>query len=136
MRSPRSARSNLHDLTDHYVALNVWGTDAVKFVDRLEHNGLPEWHRRECSDANTAVRLARSHDHVAFVTASAAADDLSAGTLIRLNVHAAPHWTVPLAIAYHDRNHADPAISAIRRAARLTSKPATRTARRPRPRPS
>lgn len=104
----------LEALADQYVALNVWGTDAVKFVDRLERAGVPEWRRRECSDANTAIRLARGHDHVAFVTTSAAAEDLAAGTLTRLDVRPTPRWTVPLAIAYHERNHADPAIAAIR----------------------
>ena len=108
----------LEALTDQYVALNVWGTDAVKFVDRLERAGVPEWRRRECSDANTAIRLARSHDHVAFVTTSAAADDLAAGTLTRLAIQPEPRWTVPLAIAYHERNHTDPAVTAIRAAVR------------------
>src|SRR2546429_148059 len=69
-------RVPLEELADQYLALNVWGTDAVKFVDQLERAGVPEWRRRECSDANTAIRLARGYDHVAFVTMSAAADDL------------------------------------------------------------
>ena len=108
----------LEALADQYVALNVWGTDALKFVDRLERAGAPEWRRRECSDANIAIRLARSHDHVAFVTASAAAEDLAAGTLTRLDVQPTPRWTVPLGIAYHERSRADPAVSAIRAAGR------------------
>jgi DNA-binding transcriptional LysR family regulator len=119
----------LDALADHFVALNVWGTDAEKFVEELERAGVPEWHRRECSDANTAIRLARGIDHVAFVTASAAADDLASGTLIRLNVQPAPRWTVPLAIAYHERNRADPAITALRAAARQISKAPTRAPR-------
>lgn len=116
-------------LADHYVALNVWGTDAERFVDQLERDGVPEWRRRECSDANTAVRLARGHGHIAFVTISAAAEDLTSGTLIRLNVQPAPRWTVPLAIAYHERNHTDPAITAIRAATRHAPKPSTSAAR-------
>lgn len=116
----------LEQLADQYLALNVWGTDALKFVDQLERAGVPEWRRRECSDANTAIRLARGHDHVAFVTASAAAEDLTAGTLTRVAIHPAPRWTVPLAIAYHERTHPDPAITAIRAAARAT---VTRTTR-------
>jgi DNA-binding transcriptional LysR family regulator len=108
----------LEGLADHYVALNVWGTEAARFVDRLDRAGVPAWRRRECSDANTALRLARSHDHIAFVTTSAAAEDLAAGTLVRRNVQPAPRWTVPLAIAYHERNRADPAVVAIRATAR------------------
>lgn len=119
-------------LADHYVALNVWGTNAEKFVDQLERSGLPEWRRRDCSDANTAIRLARSHDHVAFVTASAAADDLTARTLIQLTVQPVPRWTVPLAVAYHERNHADPAVAAIRTATRHAAPLPTGTARRSR----
>jgi DNA-binding transcriptional LysR family regulator len=108
----------LHALAGYYVALNVWGSQAVKFVDQLDRAGVPEWRRRDCSDATTVIRLARSHDHVAFVTASAAAHDLTAGTLTRLKVQPTPRWTVPLAIAYHERNHGDPAVAAIRAAAR------------------
>ena len=100
-------------LAEQLIALNVWGTDAVKFVERLERAGAPPWRRRECSDANSAIRLARSHDHVAFVTNSAAADDLAAGTLVRLDVRPAPRWTVPLAFAFHERNRREPAIAAI-----------------------
>jgi len=128
----RTIRPDL--LADHYVALNVWGTDAVKYVHQLERDGVTAWRRRECSDANTAIRLARSHDHVAFVTASAAADDLRAGTLIRLNVQPVPRWTVPLAVAYHERDHADPAIAAIRACARQALKTPTVTARHSRSR--
>jgi DNA-binding transcriptional LysR family regulator len=108
----------LDALADHYVALNVWGSDAERFVERLERAGVPEWRRRECSDANSAIRLARGHDHVAFVTASAASDDVAAGTVVRLDVRPAPRWTVPLAIAYHEGNRGEPAIAAIRAAAR------------------
>jgi DNA-binding transcriptional LysR family regulator len=126
----------LEALADHYVALNVWGTHAEGFVDQLERAGLPEWHRRECSDANTAIRLARGNDHIAFVTASAAAEDLTSGTLLRLNVQPAPRWTVPLAIAYPERYHTDPAITAIRAVARQTGKPPTRSSRPARSRAS
>jgi len=110
----------LGELADQYLALNVWGTDAMKFVDQLERAGVPEWRRRECSDATTAIRLARGHDHVAFVTTSAAAEDLTAGTLTRVAIQPIPRWTVPLAIAYQERNHTDAAITAIRAAARRT----------------
>ena len=41
---------------------------------------MPEWRWRECSDANTAILLARHHDHVALVTESSVSDDLSDGT--------------------------------------------------------
>jgi DNA-binding transcriptional LysR family regulator len=103
-------------LADQFLALNVWGTEATKFVDRLEGAGAPEWRRRECSDATTAIRLARSYDHVAFVTASAAADDLATGTLVRVALQPAPRWAVPLAFAFHRRNAQEPAITAIRSA--------------------
>jgi len=116
LASKRTMR--LPALTDHYIALNVWGAQAAKFVDQLDRAGVAAWRRRECSDATTVIRLARTHDHIAFVTESAAADDLAAGTLTRLNLQPTPRWTVPLAIAYHERNHADAAIAAIRAAAR------------------
>jgi DNA-binding transcriptional LysR family regulator len=108
----------LEALADQFLALNVWGDEALKFVERLERAGVPAWRRRECSDATTVIRLARAHDHVGFVTASAAADDLTAQTLTKLRIHPSPRWTVPLDIAYHDRNHTDPAIAAIRAVAR------------------
>ena len=112
----RSVR--LDALADAQLALNVWGTEAHKFVEQLERVGMPEWRRRECSDANTAIQLARHPDHVGMVTASAAADDLAAGALVRVPLQPSPRWTVPLAVAYHQRNRTDPAIVAIRAATR------------------
>ena len=35
----------LETLSDQYVALNVWGTDAERFVERLERAGVPAWPR-------------------------------------------------------------------------------------------
>jgi DNA-binding transcriptional LysR family regulator len=100
-------------LADTYVALNAWGDQAAAFLAELERCDVGEWRWRECSDANTALRLARHHSHVAMVTESSAADDLAAGTLRRLALRPAPKWTVPLALAYRVGEQGDPAIAAI-----------------------
>ena len=134
LASKRTVRREV--FADYDLALNVWGSDASKFVEQLNRGGVPEWRRRECSDVNTAIQLARSHAHVAFVTASAATDDLMSGTLIRLNLQPTPRWTVPLAMAYHQRKQGDPAIAAIRAAARQAPKPPVDAVRESRPRSS
>ncbi len=108
-------------LGEHYLALNAWGTDAAKFIEELDRSGFPEWRRRECSDASTAIRLARHHGHVALVAESAADDDLAAGTLVRLDLRPAPRWTVPLAIAHRERDGDDPVVQALEKAARRST---------------
>jgi DNA-binding transcriptional LysR family regulator len=101
-------------LATTYLALNPWGSDAAEFRAELQRSDVPEWRWRECSDANTAIRLARHHDHVALITESSATDDLASGTLIRLKLRPMPRWTVPLALAYRDNDRNDLAIAAIR----------------------
>jgi len=101
-------------LASTYLALNPWGSDAAKFQAELQRSGVPEWRLRECSDANTAIRLARQYHHVALITESSAVDELASGTLIRLKLHPMPRWTVPLALAYRETDRDDPAIDAIR----------------------
>lgn len=105
-------------LASAYLAFNPWGSDAAAFQADLQRSGVPEWRWRECSDANTAIRLARHHDHVALITESSANDELAAGTLIRLKLRPMPRWTVPLAVAYRETDRDDPAIVAIRDTAR------------------
>jgi len=112
----------LSSLADTFIALNAWGDEARTFVADLERSGVPEWRWRECSDAGTAMRLARNHGHVALVTASSASEDLTAGTLVRLALRPAPKWSVPLSLAYRSSDHDDPAVAAIRTAARRATR--------------
>jgi DNA-binding transcriptional LysR family regulator len=107
----------LEALAETYVALNVWGGEATKFLELLKRSGVAEWRWRECSDANSAVRLARHHDHVALITKSFADDDLAAGTLCQLNLRPVPRWNVPLSLAYRESDQTDPAIIALKAAA-------------------
>src|ERR1700733_9137696 len=100
-------------LASTYLALNPWGRDAAEFQAELQRSGVPEWRWRECSDANTAIRLARHHDHVALITESSADDELASGALIRLKLRPMPRWAVPLALAYREVDRNDPAITAI-----------------------
>jgi len=110
-------------LAEHFLAFNAWGTEAARFVANLQRSGVPEWRWRECSDASTAIRLARHHGHVALVAASAATDDLGAGTLVQLDLRPAPKWTVPLAIAHRQRDRDDPTIIALQKTARRLTSP-------------
>jgi DNA-binding transcriptional LysR family regulator len=109
----------LQALAEHRVALNRWGSGAAEFVGQLDRAGMPDWRLTECSDGHTALTLARDRGHVALVTASIAGHDLSVGTLIRLGLRPSPRWTVPLALAYRDRDHEDPVIASLRTVARM-----------------
>jgi DNA-binding transcriptional LysR family regulator len=117
---PLASRASvpLRMLASTYLALNPWGSDAAKFQAELQRSGAPEWRWRECSDANTAIHLARHHDHVALITESSANDELASGTLIRLRLRPMPRWNVPLAVAYRETDRDDPAVAAIRDIAR------------------
>jgi DNA-binding transcriptional LysR family regulator len=117
-RLAASTTVSMATLADHDLAFNAWGTEAAKFVGELKRSGFPEWRWRDCSDASTAIRLARHHGHIALVAESAAADDLAAGTLSRLALRPAPRWTVPLAIAYRERDRDDPVVVALNKVAR------------------
>jgi DNA-binding transcriptional LysR family regulator len=114
-RHPLAGRSvvPLGALAGQRLALNRWGTAAEDFLERLVAAGYPAGAWTECSDGITAVRLARHHAHVALVTASIAAEELAAGTLVRLPLRPAPRWNVPLALAYRARDRNDPAVSAV-----------------------
>ena len=103
-------------LVGHRLAFTRGGTGADAFVQRLQAAGVPEWQWTECSDAGTALNLARHEHHLAWVTASVAVDHLAAGTLVRLRVRPAPRWTMPLALAHRVSDDGDPAVQAIRRA--------------------
>jgi len=111
----------LHALVGHRIALNRWGTGAERFVAQLATAGVPDEDLTECSDAITAIHLARDHGHIALATESIANKDLTARTLTHLSLRPPPRWTVPLALAYRARDHTTPMITALRDAARATS---------------
>jgi DNA-binding transcriptional LysR family regulator len=116
---PLAARRtvSLRALGDHRVALNRWGTGATAFLDRLRAAGAPEWRWTECSDAVTAMGLARHNDHVALVTTSIAADELEAHSLVRLQLRPEPRWSVPLVLVHRERDQLEPAVAAVRMSA-------------------
>jgi DNA-binding transcriptional LysR family regulator len=120
---PLRSRSSvpLAALADTYLALNAWGDDAAEFLAELTRCGVGQWRWRECSDANTAIRLARHHGHVALVARSSVVDDLEAGTLVRLMLRPMPRWTVPLALAYRVSDEDDPVVVALRSAVQRTA---------------
>jgi DNA-binding transcriptional LysR family regulator len=122
----RRASVPLGALADHRLALNQWGTGATSFLDQLKAAGAPEWRWTECSDAVTAMRLARHHSHVALVSASIATDELIAHNLVRLNLRPQPRWSIPLVLAHRERDQHEPAVAAVRTAARQLTHPSRR----------
>lgn len=108
----------LHALAEHRIALNRWGSGAERFVAQLASAGVRDDHLTECSDAITAVRLARLHSHVALATRSIIDDDLAEGRVTRVALRPAPRWSVPLAFAYRTRDHTAPTITAVHDAVR------------------
>jgi DNA-binding transcriptional LysR family regulator len=101
-------------LAGHRVALNVWGSSAADFLAKLRDAGSRDADITECSDAITALRLARHHGHVALVTASIALDEMASGAVIPLDLRPRPRWSVPLSLAYRVRDSGDPVLVALR----------------------
>ena len=97
-------------LAESLVAVNAWGVGASGFLERLRAGGVDEWRIRECGDAATAIRLARDHDHVAFVAASALhrADKLRTVALPGLS-----RWTIRLELLHRRTEPGDDAIGRI-----------------------
>jgi DNA-binding transcriptional LysR family regulator len=98
---------------DHRVAFNRFGTGAESLLSRLNESGVPEWRWIECSDAHTALQLARTQDHLAFVPASLAAAGLSSGVLARLDLRPPVKWSMPLVLAHRKSDKGDAAVKAI-----------------------
>ncbi len=117
-------RITLADLAhdEHRLAFNRWGDGAAAFVERLQAAGVPEWRWTECSDALTALELARTHHHIAFVPASVAAEPIGSGELVQLDLRPAPKWRMPLVLAHRVSDEGDPVIAALR-AAVATARP-------------
>jgi DNA-binding transcriptional LysR family regulator len=103
------------------LAFNRWGPGSEDFVGRLRAAGMPESRWIECSDALTALALARSHGHVAMVPASVAEEDLANGSVVRLDLRPLPRWVMPLVLAHRLADQRDPAIASIRAAVRRLS---------------
>jgi DNA-binding transcriptional LysR family regulator len=106
----------LHDLADHRVAFNRFGSGAAEFVERLRRAGVPEWQWTECSDALTALHLAAHHGHVALVTRSVAESHGAATGVVPLRLQRVPRWTMALSLAYRTSDRDEPAVRAVRRA--------------------
>jgi DNA-binding transcriptional LysR family regulator len=121
---------SLRSMADYRLALNRWGSGVNDFLAQLDATAVHQSKLTECSDAITALRLARHHDHVAFVPVSIAADELSAGTLIRLNLRPSLRWTIPLALAYRGSDRDDPVVVRLRAAVHQLQQVPRRATRR------
>ncbi len=102
--------------TDHALAFNRWGPGAEAFVERLVESGVDEWRWVECSDALTALALARRHGHIALVPASAATEYFDDASLVRLDLRPTPKWSRPLVLAHRAGDAHDPVVAVIRNA--------------------
>jgi DNA-binding transcriptional LysR family regulator len=104
-------RVSLRDVATAFVAVSLWGADALVLVTLLEEAGLPPTSLRLITDSGIAGLLARDHGHVAVVTASTAVHDLGQGALSRLTVTGLPRWRVPLALVVRSRGVDEPAVA-------------------------
>ena len=100
-------------LKDSLIAVNAWGDGAEAFLARLDTGGVEDWRVRYCADAATAVALARDHAHVAFVTRSAIAPQLSARTLRTIPMTGMSGWTVRLDLLHRRSDRNDTVVRAL-----------------------
>ncbi len=98
----------------HNVALNLWGTGANEFGTHLGSTAT-SGRRIECSDASSALRLARDHGYLAFVVQSAAEGEAAAGTLTILKVRGMPPWSVRLVLASSAKGETEDDVESLRR---------------------
>jgi DNA-binding transcriptional LysR family regulator len=94
-------------LKDALIALNAWGDGAEAFLARLSAAGVADWRVRHCADAATAVALARHHQHVAFVTRSAATPGPGTKDLRTIKMAGLSGWTVCLDLLYRRADRDD-----------------------------
>ena len=113
-----SARSvPLRTVAQHDVALNLWGAGAHEFADQLR-SAAENGRQVECSDASTAVRLAREEGYVAFVVHSAAEAEVANRTLTLLKVRGMPTWSVRLVLATRAKGEIDRDVKSLRQIVR------------------
>ena len=104
-------------VVQHDVALNLWGTGSGQF-EALEQPVAATGHRVECSDAGTALQLARYHGYLAFVVHSAAKNEVAAGALKMLTVRGLPSWSVRLVLASRTKGEIDGDVDPLRQLVR------------------
>ena len=104
-------RIAMRNLAAALVAVNLWGRDALALITLLETSGVPPTSLRLITDSAIAGLLARDHGHVAVVTTSSVAHDLSTGALKRLRITGLATWRVPLALVVRARDLDEPAVA-------------------------
>jgi len=104
----------LGSVVQHDVALNLWGTGSGEF-EALVAPVDPTGHRVECSDAGTALQLARYYGYLAFVAHSAAEGEVATGALKLLTVRGLPSWSVRLVLASRTKGESDGDVDSLRR---------------------
>ena len=107
----------MRDLVRMFVAVSLWGEDAMVLLALLEEAGLPATSLRVITDSGIAGVLARDHGHVAVVARATVAHDLEQGALHRLPTTGLPKWRVPLALVVRRRSIEEPAIARLLAAA-------------------
>jgi DNA-binding transcriptional LysR family regulator len=104
----------LRAVLEHDTALNLWGTGASAFRDQLKSSASAA-HRVECSDAGSALILARDRGYVTLVAQSAAQEMIASGALVALSVRDMPKWKLRLVLASRATAVRDADIDALRR---------------------
>jgi DNA-binding transcriptional LysR family regulator len=117
----------LRAVFQHNVALNLWGTGADEFGKHLG-SAATSGRRIECSDAGSAVRLARDHGYLAFVVESVVEGEVAAGTLTILKVRGLPTWSVQLGLASSARVETPDEVESLRRSLRQSARARARGA--------
>jgi DNA-binding transcriptional LysR family regulator len=107
----------VRSVVQHDVALNLWGTGTGEFEAQLAPVAATG-RRVECSDASTALQLARYHGYLAFVVHSAAQGEVAAGALKMLMVRGLPSWSVRLVLASRAKGEIDGDVDSLRRIVR------------------
>ncbi len=109
----RRTKASAVALKDSLIAMNAWGDGITQFVGHLHDAGVDDWRVRYCSDSATAVALARDHNHIAFVTRSAASRDLGNGQLQRIAMAKLTRCAVHLDLLHRISDADDPAVRAL-----------------------
>jgi DNA-binding transcriptional LysR family regulator len=104
---------SLRAVSECDVAVNLWGTGAHEFNEQLAPR-VGGGRRVECSDAGSAIALARHQGYVAFVARSAAEGQIAAGTLTTPKVRGVPSWNVRLVMASRTGDDKDSDVTSLR----------------------
>jgi DNA-binding transcriptional LysR family regulator len=104
------SRVSIGDLAESMLAVNAWGEGSAEFMAKLQRGGVADWRIRYCADSSTALRLAKEHHHVAFVTRSAV--ELVEGIEV-VPLPAAKGWAVRLDLLHRRVERADGVVSAV-----------------------